>query len=257
MTISAAAVAVEIDGKCLLNDVSLCIEPGQIIAVVGPNGAGKSTLIAAIAGDITPTEGIIRYHDSDLQTLSFLDRAAIRSVMAQSQSVVYDFSVLDIIAMGWVRGRDGESARQFGAAVSAIVEECAIAELLGRTFNSLSGGEQRRVHFARALMQLWRPRGSANSAYLLLDEPTANLDLAHEVRLLKKLTALAADGIGILLVVHDLNIAAKFADKIALLHSGRMTCIGAPKDVLTAERLSKVFEIPISIDPNPLTIKYY
>lgn len=257
VSISGVSLSVIIGRQSLLDNVSLNVKEGEILSIIGPNGAGKSTLVATLAGDMTPSNGTISYDNRDLTELSIQDRAMIRSVMAQSQPVAFDFSVQDIIKMGWVRGSDIESTSRYATALACIVEDCSIAHLLHRKFNTLSGGEHRRVHFARALVQLWRPETCSSRGYLLLDEPVANLDLAHEIRLLKQVRSLADQGVGVLLVLHDLNIAAKFSDKIAILQAGRLACIGSPGDVLTAERLTRIFQIPISVDTHSLSISYY
>ena len=138
-----------------------------------------------------------------------------------------------------------------------IVLKCGVENLIHRNFNTLSGGEQRRIHFARPLLQLWRPSDAKDPKYLLLDEPTANLDLTYEVKMLNIIKEVSNEGSGVMLVLHDLNLAAKYSDKIILLSDGKMIEIGAPKDVLKAELLSVIYYIDIKIKENPLFITYY
>ena len=177
--------------------------------------------------------------------------------MSQSQAMVFDFSVREIIEMGWIDRGISSYAKNFRNAMIEVVEECNVGNLLNQTFNTLSGGEQRRVHFARTLLQLWRPSASDDPRYLLLDEPTANLDLSHEVKLLDIIKNKSRDGFGILLVIHDLNLAAKFSDKIALLKNGSLVKMGSPDEVLTSEILTDVYKIPIDVSEDPLSVKYY
>ena len=138
-----------------------------------------------------------------------------------------------------------------------IVLKCGVENLIHRNFNTLSGGEQRRIHFARTLLQLWRPSDAKDPKYLLLDEPTANLDLTYEVKMLNIIKEVANEGSGIMLVLHDLNLAAKYSDKIVLLSDGKIIEMGSPKDVLKAEILSEIYDIDIKIKENPLFITYY
>ena len=138
-----------------------------------------------------------------------------------------------------------------------IVLKCGVENLIHRNFNTLSGGEQRRIHFARTLLQLWRPSDSKDPKYLLLDEPTANLDLTYEVKMLNIIKEAANEGSGIMLVLHDLNLAAKYSDKIVLLSDGKIIEMGSPKDVLKAEILSEIYNIDIKIKEDPLFITYY
>ena len=138
-----------------------------------------------------------------------------------------------------------------------IVLKCGVENLIHRNFNTLSGGEQRRIHFARTLLQLWRPSDAKDPKYLLLDEPTANLDLTYEVKMLNIIKEAANEGSGIMLVLHDLNLAAKYSDKIVLLSDGKIIKMGSPKDVLKAEILSEIYNIDIKIKEDPLFITYY
>ena len=138
-----------------------------------------------------------------------------------------------------------------------VVTKCGVIDLIDRNFNTLSGGEQRRIHFARTLLQLWRPSDSSDPKYLLLDEPTANLDLTYEVKLLNIVKDVSKEGAGVMLVLHDLNLAAKFSDKIVLINDGGIVKIGDPKEVLEANILSSVYNIDIKVKDDPLFITYY
>ena len=159
--------------------------------------------------------------------------------------------------MGWLHNGQHYSSDHFKTAVQQIVDQCNISSLINRRFNTLSGGEQKRVHFARALLQLWKCEDSLEAKYLMLDEPLANLDIRHELSLLAVIRKAAASGIGVLIVLHDLNLAAKFADKVAMLNQGRIVGLGVPEDVLTTQLLTSVYDVPVNVKPNPLTISYY
>ena len=257
MTIRADLGSVEIRGATLLSDISMEIVEGEVLAIVGPNGAGKSTLLSVLAGDLKLAKGEVFYDKCPVSQLSIRERSLRRSVMSQAQPMVFDFSVEAIVEMGWVHGDHNEYAKDFNSAILYSIEWSNIGSLIGRQFNTLSGGEQKRVHFARALLQIWRPQGSIEPRYLLLDEPLANLDIAHEIRILKVIREAATSGVGVMIIMHDLNLAAKFADKIALLHYGKLVRIGRPQSVLSADALSAVYGVPVSVELNPLTISYY
>ena len=257
MTIRAISISAEIDGIPLLSDMSLEIVPGEVLALVGPNGAGKSTLLSVLAGDLNPVQGSIFYNKRNIAQLDVQERAHYRSVMSQALPMVFDFSVKDIVEMGWLHNGQHFYSDHFKSAVQQIIDQCNISSLINRRFNTLSGGEQKRVHFARALLQLWKYEDSLEAKYLMLDEPLANLDIRHELSLLAVIRKAAASGIGVLIILHDLNLAAKFADKVAMLNQGRIVGLGVPEDVLTTQLLTSVYDVPVNVKPNPLTISYY
>ena len=257
MSINADSISIDLNGRSILNDVSIKIHQGEILSVIGPNGAGKSTLLKSLAGDIKPTSGAIHYDNKDISDVNIQERAFTRSVMSQLQAIAFDFSVKEIIEMGWVDRGESTYANEFENAVMDVVTKCGVKDLIRRNFNTLSGGEQRRIHFARTLLQLWRPSDSSDPKYLLLDEPTANLDLTYEVKLLNIVKEAANDGTGVMLVLHDLNLAAKFSNKIVLLDRGGVVKIGTPSEVLNSKILSKVYDIEIKVQEDPLFITYY
>ena len=257
MSIQANSIDINLNNRSILKDVSLSIEQGEILSVIGPNGAGKSTLLKSLAGDIKPNSGQISYDAKNIRDINIQERAFTRSVMSQLQAIAFDFSVKEIIEMGWVSRGESLYASEFEDAVIEVVAKCGVESLINRNFNTLSGGEQRRVHFARTLLQLWRPSNSTDPKYLLLDEPTANLDLTYEVKLLNIVKKASLEGTGVMLVLHDLNLAAKFSDKIALLNKGSIVKTGTPKEVLSSDILSGIYDIDIKVQEDPLFITYY
>ena len=162
--------------------------------------------------------------------------------MSQSQSVVFDFSVRDIVEMGWLDKGDYRYSNNINKAIIGVLEECEIKYLENRKFNTLSGGEQRRVHFARSLIQLWRESNTDDPRYLMLDEPTTNLDLSHQIKLMKMLKKLSNDGVGILLILHDLNLAFNYSDKIAIIKNGKLNAYDKPRNIVDKKILPEVFE---------------
>tara|TARA_B100000214_G_scaffold353239_1_gene309103 strand:+ start:4591 stop:5361 length:771 start_codon:yes stop_codon:yes gene_type:complete len=240
----------------ILEDVSLSVEKNEIVSLVGPNGAGKSTLLNILTGDISPDSGDVFYEGQNLNDLNILDRSFYRSVMSQSQQIVFDFSVKEIIEMGWLDRGNAEFSKHFDQAVFDIATLCQLKHLLNRKFNKLSGGEQRRVHFARTLLQLWRPSNSKDSAYMLLDEPTANLDLYFEIKLMDIIKERTINNVGVLIIMHDLNLAAKYSDKIALISGGKIVEYGAPNEVLKSNILEKIYNLKMNVDEN-LKVSYF
>ena len=257
MSLSLKSVSLKLDNRQILKDVSLEINEGEIVSVIGPNGAGKSTLLNVLSGDISPDSGNTTYDNKQLNKISIQERAFTRSVMSQMQTLVFNFNVKDVIEMGWLQRGNSDFSSNFSMAFEAVTTECNVNNLVHRKFNSLSGGEQRRVHFARTLLQLWRPSQSNDPRYLLLDEPTANLDLSSEMLLMNILKARASSNVGILVILHDLNLASHFADKIAIMKDGEIKAFGKPEEVMTDDFLTSIYEVPIKVKYDPLRIHYY
>ena len=257
MSLSLKSVSLKLDNRQILKDVSLEINEGEIVSVIGPNGAGKSTLLNVLTGDISPDSGDINYDNKQLNKISIQERAFTRSVMSQMQTLVFNFNVKDVIEMGWLQRGNSDFSSNFSMAFEAVTTECNVHNLVHRKFNSLSGGEQRRVHFARTLLQLWRPSQSNDPRYLLLDEPTANLDLSSEMLLMNILKARASSNIGILIILHDLNLASHFADKIAIMKDGEIKAFGKPEEIMTDDFLTSIYEVPIKVKYDPLRVHYY
>ena len=247
MSLRGEGIGVRRGAATLLDDVSVAVRPGELLVVVGPNGAGKSTLLGVLAGDIAPEDGAVYVGDEPLGALSLPRRASLRAVVGPPPRLAFDYSVAEVVAMGWLHGeRFGGAARE--RALAEVLASNDLAQLRDRTFASLSSGEQQRAQFARGRLQLWRAGGDIAPRWLLLDEPNANLDVAHGLALLAGLRELAAAGIGVLAVLHDLDLAARFADRVLLLERGRVVADGAPRDVMTADTLSRVYGAPVHVE---------
>tara|TARA_B100000609_G_scaffold85549_1_gene68252 strand:- start:520 stop:1293 length:774 start_codon:yes stop_codon:yes gene_type:complete len=257
MSLNLESVSLKLDNRQILKDVSLEINEGEIVSVIGPNGAGKSTLLNVLTGDINPDSGNTIYDNEQLNKISIQERAFTRSVMSQMQTLVFNFNVKDVIEMGWLQRGNSDFSSNFSIAFEAVTKECNVHNLVHRKFNSLSGGEQRRVHFARTLLQLWRPSQSNDPRYLLLDEPTANLDLSSEMLLMNILKARASSNVGILVILHDLNLASHFADKIAIMKDGEIKAFGKPEEIMKDDFLTSIYEVPIKVKYEPLRVYYY
>ena len=257
MSIKAKSIFWEVDNKRIIKDISLEINLGEVVSIIGPNGAGKSSFLNVLSGDIKPTSGSVSFDETNLKDISIQERSFMRSVMSQSQQIVYDFSVKEIIEMGWLDRGIASYSGNFKEAVMKVASECSVHDLLEQKFNTLSGGEQRRVHFARTLIQLWRPSNSHDPRYMFLDEPTANLDILHEQNLMKLVRSKAMEGIGILLILHDLNLAAKYSDKLVIFKNGSLIKSGSPEEVLQSKVLTEVYGLDMEVAQDPLRVNYY
>jgi iron complex transport system ATP-binding protein len=248
MTLRAHQVSLNRAGRRLLDRVDLSVAPGELVAVLGPNGAGKSTLLKVLAGDIEPESGVVALGEQPLARIALEDQARLRAVVGQAPVVAFDYSVRDIIEMGWLEHGAGEQHRNI--VIREVMTALGIDGLTERTYSTLSGGEQQRAVYARALLQVWRRDPAAPPRWLLLDEPTANLDVAFALTLLRSMREQAQAGLGVLVVLHDLNLAARFADRLVLLENGRVAADGPPEEVLDAGLLSDIYQTPVHVEHN-------
>ena len=249
MSLVLDRVSYSVKDNILVSKMDLKVSPGEVLGIVGPNGAGKSTVLKLLAGDLRPLEGVVMLEGNNIETITPLQLSLYRSFMTQTAHIVFDFTVREIVAMGWVQNIDAFTKSK---AIKEIIEVCDIADLSERRFNTLSGGEHQRVQFARNLLQLWRPCASSKPRYLLLDEPTASMDMRYELGLLNHLRQTAGHFIGVVIVIHDLNLAARFMDRLILMNHGKVIAEGAPEVVLDPNRLSDVYQTPIKVERNDL-----
>jgi iron complex transport system ATP-binding protein len=248
--IEARTLSVRIGTKTLLADVSLAVRAGELVAVVGPNGAGKSTLRRVLCGDQQPTAGEVLMDGRPLGAWSLVERARARAVLPQDSTLNFPFTAFEVVLMGrtpHVRGAEEPRDYEIARAALAATEADHLAE---RLYPTLSGGERQRVQLARVLAQIWEPT-PAGTRYLLLDEPTSNLDLAHQHSTLAVARRLAGAGVGVLIILHDLNLAAQYADRIVMLKEGRVTAAGPPDEVLTQTAIHATFAVPVLVTRHP------
>jgi iron complex transport system ATP-binding protein len=243
--VAARDVTFAVDGAVLLDGVDLDVHAGEVLAVVGPNGAGKSTLLGVLAGDLAPTRGEVRYAGADVRTLKVGDLARRRGVLLQEHRLSFPFPVVDVVRMGRSPWRGTPLEDDDDRAVADALAEAEVDHLAARRFPSLSGGEKARVAFARARAQA--------TPVLLLDEPTAALDIRHQELLLSRARDRARAGDAVVAVLHDLSLAAAYADRVAVLAGGRLRGLGTPRDVLTAALLTEVYRYPVDVVPHPRT----
>ena len=228
-----------------LDGVSFTADTGQVTAVAGPNGSGKSTLVRALLRRLPMERGEILVEGSSIVSLDQQEIARRAAVVSQREELSFPMRVEEYVALGrYPRlGLWRSASSPDDEAVKRAMERAGMAAFADRTTDSLSGGEWQRVRIARALAQEARA--------LVLDEPTTFLDLAHEMSLFELLNSLAHDGISVLLVSHQLNLVARFATKVVLLHRGHIVAAGAPQDVMQANLLEKIYEWPLVISRDP------
>jgi len=232
--------------QTVLRDVSLTLQPGRVLGVLGPNGAGKSTLLGALSGELPLAGGAVSLDGRPLGGWQGSERARRLAVLPQSSTLNFAFTVEAVVGFGRL---PHDSGRQRDCEIIAAALEAADAtHLTGRNYLALSGGERQRVHLARVLAQLWP--GSMEQA-LLLDEPTSALDPLHQHTTLQAVREFANRGAAVLVILHDLNLAARYCDHLLLLHQGRPYVQGTPDDVLHAEPLRAVFGLDVLVQRHP------
>jgi iron complex transport system ATP-binding protein len=241
---AATGITVAIGARKLLDRVDVDLAPRRVTALIGPNGAGKSTLLKVIAGELRPSAGAVRLHDRDIGVYAPGELAGLRSVLAQSVTLAFPFSVEEVVRLGLPPSLPGAAGHGFVHRALAAVGLSAEA---ARSCPSLSGGEQQRVHLARVLVQLWSRPDDGRGRFLLLDEPTAGLDLAHQLLIIRLARAHAASGGGVLAVMHDLNLAAMLADEVVVLDRGRLVARGAPCEVITDRLMAEVYGVDLRV----------
>lgn len=241
--LAARGVRVRYGTRAVVDGVDLEVRAGEVLALLGPNGAGKSTLLGVLAGDVLPDEGVVELDGADVRAMRLDDLARRRAVLLQENRLSFPFDVLDVVRMGrapW-RGTDREDGDD--AVVDAVMATADVTHLADRRYPTLSGGEKARVSFARTLAQ--------EPTVLLLDEPTAALDIRHQESLLAEAVRWARDGAAVVVVLHDLTLAAAYADRVVLLADGHVRGDGTPRDVLTGELLTDVYRHPIEVVHRP------
>lgn len=243
-TVLAAARGVDLarGGVQVLHDVSVEVRAGEVRALIGPNGAGKSSLLGVLTGDLEPSRGTVEAAGAPLASWSTTELALRRAVMTQDVTLSFPFLVHEVVAMGRSPWR-GTAAADDDEVVAASMAATDVTHLAGRAFPTLSGGERARVALARVLAQ--------RAQLLMLDEPTAALDLRHQEMVLALARDHARAGGAVVVVVHDIGLAAAYADRVTIVADGRVAGDGTPDEVLTAERLSAVYEHPVEVLPHP------
>ncbi len=245
--IRAENVSFQVPRRWLLKDVDFSLAAGEMVVLLGPNGAGKSTLLKALCGQIKPTSGAVIFRDKPLASWHPKELARHRAVLPQQSVVPFDFTGLEIVLLG--RSPHGDSFACEEMAREAM-RRTASDHLADRIVTTLSGGELQRIHLARVLVQIGLEK-TEEPRCLMLDEPISNLDPAHQHEALRVARQLAHDGVAVLVVLHDLNLAAQYADRLVMMKDGVLHASGTAREVLQPELIEKIFSVRARVTENP------
>lgn len=238
--IEVRETSVTIGSKRIVSGICLEVKPGEVAAIVGPNGSGKSTLLKALSGDLA-YEGAITINGREVAGLKPAAAAAMRAVLPQSTALAFPFTVREIVRLGLAAGWSGASPAEIERLPEHALARVDLHDYAGRFYQELSGGEQQRVQLARVLCQVWQPVLDGEPRYLLLDEPVSSLDIRHQLMVMDIARDFAARGGGVVAVLHDLNLAAMYGDRIFAMHGGRLVASGRAEQVLNDTLLESVF----------------
>lgn len=255
--LTAQNLTYQIDGNTLLKDVSASFKPGKLSLIIGPNGAGKSTLVKLLSRQWQPTSGNVRYGDKQLNQFKDIELAKIRAVLSQHIELAFPLDVWEVVMMGRYPHFGNTPGPRDVEACEDALRFLDVLNFASRDYLTLSGGEKQRVNFARVLAQLWYARPDGFRC-LMLDEPLASLDIRYQLAFMNKIRDLTTKpdlmAIG---VVHDLNIAARYADYLVLLNEGEVLAQGSVEDVLTADNIRRAFHIDPIIRQDDKTESLY
>jgi iron complex transport system ATP-binding protein len=243
-------VCIERSGRLIMDGVSTALRPGRFTVVLGPNGAGKSTLLKVATGELVPDRGHALFEGMPIRAIPPRVLAARRAVLPQSARLAFPFTVFEVVRLG-LDCRAGISPAMRAQAPLAALERVDLPGFGARRYEALSGGEQQRVHLARVLCQVGEPVVDGVPRYLFLDEPTSSLDIKHQIGTLEIARRFARSGGGVLAILHDLNLAAAFADHLIVMRRGRLVAEGPPHEILTDALVEDVFELPLRVRATP------
>jgi iron complex transport system ATP-binding protein len=245
--LQADKIGFSYNGAWILRDVTFAIEPGEFVGLIGPNGSGKTTLLRLIDDILQPLEGAVRVHGKPVRQMKREALARIIAVVPQESPMIFPFMVQEVVLMGRAPhlGKWRFEGEKDFAIVRRAMEMTDTLALAGRSMNRLSGGERQRVLIARALAQ--------EPELMLLDEPTAFLDIRHQVEFFNLIKSLnTSQGLTVIAVTHDINLASLYCDRIILLKEGRVRVIGRPEEVITEEHIQDVYDTPVTVDRHPV-----
>ena len=255
--IEAQNLSYSIEGKNILKDVSTKVEAGKFLAVLGANGAGKTTLLRSLSGEIHPPAKRLEFEGRSYSGWASDELALKRAVLSQNIDVSFHFQVMDIVLMGRYAHTHGyEGEKDYEIAELALKHADAFG-FCDRQYNTLSGGEKQRVQLARVLAQLWRDQEASDSRYLFLDEPTSSLDIEHQYRMMNFIKKFADENVGVFCILHDINLAAAFADKVLILKKGRVLGQGDVNEMVTRELIEEAYGISVEVHRLKKTGKPY
>ncbi|WP_407713730.1 heme ABC transporter ATP-binding protein [Comamonas testosteroni] len=244
----ARSLSFSVQGKPLLSNFDLDVQPGELVAILGRNGTGKSTFLNLATGELLASSGSIELFSAPLESHKVKALAGRRAVLAQTTALAFDYSVLEVVLLGRLPHQHASSADKDHEIAMACLAKVEMANAKDRGYLSLSGGEQQRVHFARVMAQIYeadRPR------LLFLDEPTNNLDLRHQHQTLQWVKEFTSSGSAAVAVLHDLNLAAQYADRIVILKDGSILANGEPNSVLTQDIIQAAYDVHVTVSRHP------
>ena len=248
--IEARDVAVSIGAKRIISGVDFEARPGEVVAIVGPNGSGKSTFLKALSGDLG-FSGRIALNGRSLADMKPVEAATARAVLPQATTLSFPFTVREVVRLGLLGGRSGALAGEENRLPERALAKVDLDGFGARFYQELSGGEQQRVQLARVLCQVWAPVLEGRPRYLLLDEPVSSLDIRHQRGIMDIARDFARRGGGVVAILHDLNLAAMFADRLVLMHRGEVAAAGSPAKVLDDNLLDEVFGARLRVGAVP------
>jgi iron complex transport system ATP-binding protein len=247
--LEAVDVAYRVGRKELVRRLSATFDAGRVYLIIGPNGAGKSTFVKLLSRLLRPSAGHVRYAGADAASLREIDLARRRAVLSQAIDLAFPLSVREVVMMGRYPHFRGRPSRRDEAIRDEVLRFFDVEPFADRAYPTLSGGEQQRVNFARVLSQIWEPLGEG-CRYLFLDEPLTFLDIRHQIDFMKKVRRFAAaNDVVTIGVVHDLSLAARFADRLILMRDGAIVAQGTSDEVLTRDLIREVFDVTPALVP--------
>ncbi|WP_019223741.1 heme ABC transporter ATP-binding protein [Bartonella rattaustraliani] len=248
--IEAIGVCVQRRKKQILNQINLHAESGSLTIIIGPNGSGKSTFIKALSGEI-PYSGQMTLNDHDVNKTKTSEMAKLRAVLPQSTVLAFPFLVHEVVELSFSANQVAIAKTESQNLTQKALKRVGLADYGNRYYHQLSGGEQARVQLARVLCQIWEPVCDGISRWMILDEPIASLDIQHQLVVMDIAKNFARCGGGVLAVLHDLNLASHYADKIILLKQGEIYCEGSASTVLTTQNLRDVYHCALIVSEVP------
>ncbi len=255
--LKAENISFQVKKRKLLENISAIFHAGKINLIIGPNGAGKSTLIKILSGQINPSRGNVFYSDTNLRNIPVSELARQRAVLSQDIDLVFPMTVNDLVMMGRYPFFSGTPTKTDKQICEETISFFDLQKLKYRNYITLSGGEKQRVHFARVAAQIWNP-DNHKCHYLILDEPLTFLDVFYQFDFMKKITTLVKKHNWVVVgVVHDLNLAGKYADHITLLHQGKILEDGSKETVLTKENILNAYGLPASVVHENNTVRIH
>ena len=248
--ISVEQIKYSVGVKNILNNISIQFLPGTCNLIIGPNGSGKSTLIKLLSGDLDNYDGRVMYNGADIKTYSKLRLAASRAVLSQQTELSFPMTVEEVVMLGRNPHFEFNPSNKDLEIVKEVINLLDLNSFILRNYQTLSGGEKQRVHYARVLAQIWKsPNGEQR--YLFLDEPLNNLDIYYQEHFLKMAVSLLNETTTLIGVVHDINIALRYANQLSFLKEGAIIKNGAPAKIVDAILIKEVFNVDTQVMAHP------